>query len=192
LADSFNGISNNNALPLRKARNHPDFSRQIQMGNNWKGIGNMTDLTLDDVDGTYLVLNARVIKNEASDFMLDAADRHKGGGPFRRALVHDESDGLTVNFGADYPGGVTISGPVNMPGPVNIPGPVKLAGVVELAPTLKRLVVHGDISYETHGFRLAGGGVTTITVVLQETLSALQGQITDLTTRVAALEARPH
>jgi hypothetical protein len=184
LADSFNGISNNNALPLRKARNHPDFSRQIQMGNNWKGIGKMTDLTLDDVDGTYLVLNARVIKNEASDFMLDAADRHKGGGPFRRALVHDESDGLTVNFSADYPGGVTISGPVN------IPGPVKLAGVVELAPTLKRLVVHGDISYETHGLRLAGGGVTTITVVLQETLSDLQGQINDLTARVAALEAR--
>lgn len=33
----------------------------------------------------------------------------------RRALVHDTNDGLTVNFNADYPGGVTIRGKVSMP-----------------------------------------------------------------------------
>ena len=32
---------------------------------------------------------------------------HRG---FRRALVHDESDGLTINFNNDYPGGVTVGG----------------------------------------------------------------------------------
>ena len=33
----------------------------------------------------------------------------------RRALVHDTTDGLTVNFNRDYPGGVTIRGVVKMP-----------------------------------------------------------------------------
>jgi hypothetical protein len=28
----------------------------------------------------------------------------------RRALVHDAEDGLTINFGGDYPGGVTVQG----------------------------------------------------------------------------------
>ena len=30
-----------------------------------------TDVKLDEVDGTFLVLEARVVKAEASDFMLD-------------------------------------------------------------------------------------------------------------------------
>ena len=70
-----------------------------------------TDVRLDEGDGTFLVLDARVVKAEASDFMLDSAERRKGGGPNRRALVHDQNDGLTVNFNGDYPGGVTIIGP---------------------------------------------------------------------------------
>ncbi|MGY6519480.1 MAG: hypothetical protein ACXIUZ_12295 [Lysobacteraceae bacterium] len=38
----------------------------------------------------------------------------------RRALVHDTSDGLTINFAQDYPGGVTIRGPVRIPGSLTI------------------------------------------------------------------------
>jgi hypothetical protein len=72
----------------------------------------MTDLLLDDVDGTFLTLTARVVKHAASDFMLDSVDRRRGGAEFRRALVHDETDGLTLNFAGDYPGGVTITGPL--------------------------------------------------------------------------------
>lgn len=33
----------------------------------------------------------------------------------RRALMHDSGDGLTVNVGGDYPGGVTIRGTVKLP-----------------------------------------------------------------------------
>ena len=56
-----------------------------------------TDLRLDDVDGTFVVLDSRVVKALASDFMLDSPQRRKGSG-HRRALVHDQSDGLTINF----------------------------------------------------------------------------------------------
>jgi hypothetical protein len=33
----------------------------------------------------------------------------------RRALMHDATDGLTINVNADYPGGVTIRGAVKLP-----------------------------------------------------------------------------
>jgi len=69
-----------------------------------------TDVRLDQVDGTFLELEARVVKAIASDFMLDQPSRRKGGGPHRRALVHDQNDGLTINFNGDYPGGVTVMG----------------------------------------------------------------------------------
>lgn len=45
-----------------------------------------------------------------SDLSLASMDRrnpHHMGGP-RRALVHDFNDGLTINYAADYPGGVTV------------------------------------------------------------------------------------
>ncbi|MDQ2920720.1 MAG: hypothetical protein M3R52_03760 [Acidobacteriota bacterium] len=46
-----------------------------------------------------------------SDLTLDSPARRKPNGPrLRRALVHDESDGLTINFNNDYPGGVSVAG----------------------------------------------------------------------------------
>jgi hypothetical protein len=33
--------------------------------------------------------------------------------------VHDQGDGLTLNFNGDYPGGVTINGEVNVPGTIS-------------------------------------------------------------------------
>ncbi|TXH01603.1 MAG: hypothetical protein E6P95_01495 [Candidatus Moraniibacteriota bacterium] len=68
----------------------------------------MTDVRLDDVDGTHLVFDARVVMATASDLMLDSPDRRRGGGPYRRALVHDEGDRLTINYAGDYPGGVKV------------------------------------------------------------------------------------
>jgi hypothetical protein len=38
----------------------------------------------------------------------DSQDRRKADTPFRRALVHDFDDGLTINWDDDYPGGVTV------------------------------------------------------------------------------------
>ena len=70
-----------------------------------------TDVRLDEGDGTFIELDARVVKALGSDFMLDSAERRRSGGPtHRRALVHDQNDGLTINFSNDYEGGVTING----------------------------------------------------------------------------------
>lgn len=54
------------------------------------------------IEGNELFLRTHDIK-------LDSADRRSGSG-HRRALVHDQQDGLTINYNGDYPGGVTIKG----------------------------------------------------------------------------------
>lgn len=63
-------------------------------------------LTLDVVTimGDTMICKAR-------DFNLDSAERRSPGSDpnkSRRALVHDQRDGLTINYDQDYPGGVTI------------------------------------------------------------------------------------
>lgn len=136
-----------------------------------------TSVKNNQVDGSFLVLEARVVKATASDFMLDAAERRKGGGPFRRALVHNQNDGLTINFNGDYPGGVTINGLSEIT-------PKREQG--QVLPVLK---VHGGISYETQGIKV-GGGTTTITASLDNELGKLQSQISALNAKVAALEAK--
>jgi hypothetical protein len=145
-------------------------------------------MKLDQDDGTYLVLDARVVKVEASDLMLDSAERHKGGGPFRRTLVHDQKDGLTINFAGDYPGGVTVAGPVHIAGPIDL--------VTDVTPAGDRLMVHGSISYEVStsmgidprtGAEVPG---LPLTVKLEEVIAGLQSQIHQLSAKVGTLEAR--
>ncbi len=134
-----------------------------------------TDVRLDEGDGTFLVLDARVVKADASDFMLDSAQRRKGGGPFRRALVHNENDGLTVNLNGDYPGGVAMD------------------GVVTITSTL---VVRGDISFGMPGVTNVvptpgiPGPTKLIPASLNEQLKDLQSQISELNAKVAALQAQ--
>jgi hypothetical protein len=136
-----------------------------------------TDVKLDQGDGTFLHLEARVVKAVTSDFMLDSPSRHTGAGPFRRAMVHDQSDGLTINFAGDYPGGVT------------------LVRVAEIIPRTPVLVVRGGITYEAEvptgavGEGAVEGETHTVTVNLDELLNAHQAEIVALTARIAALEA---
>lgn len=137
-----------------------------------------TDVRLDEGDGTFLVLASRVVKAEASDFILDSVERHQGGPGARRALVHDQRDGLTINFNGDYPGGVT------------------LVRVVEIVPHDKALAVRGAITYEAE--QLTGdegqgsipGETHTITVNVDELFNAHQAEIVALRARIEALEAR--
>jgi hypothetical protein len=69
-----------------------------------------TDIRLDENGGDWLVLDAPVVSVTGSDLLLDSPARRAGaGGSFRRALVHDQSDGLTLNFNGDYSGGVRIN-----------------------------------------------------------------------------------
>lgn len=71
-----------------------------------------TDVKLDQGErGDIVLLDGGVVQCTATDLLLDAPSRHIGGSGLRRALVHDFSDGLTINWAGDYPGGVTINGP---------------------------------------------------------------------------------
>jgi hypothetical protein len=57
------------------------------------------------------------VKMECYDLCLDCMDpARKKTDPagMRRALVHNFDDGLTINYGGDYPGGVTIEGGVRV------------------------------------------------------------------------------
>jgi hypothetical protein len=59
---------------------------------------------MDDGDGW--------VKVEAGDLNVDGGTARRKGNTtqYKRALVHDFDDGLTVNWGNDYSGGVTING----------------------------------------------------------------------------------
>lgn len=65
-------------------------------------------VAIGEVVGTHLI-------SRHHDLHLDHAARRSAGGGYRRALVHDFQDGLTLNWARDYPGGVTINGEVKMP-----------------------------------------------------------------------------
>lgn len=129
-------------------------------------------------------IEARVVKAIASDFMLDQPSRRKGGGPHRRALVHDQNDGLTINFNGDYPGGVTLVGVTQV-------FPKQIAGSPKPNPTL---VVRGAISYEVDvptgasGEGSIPGEMVTITVNVDDLFNAHQAEIVSLTARLLALE----
>jgi hypothetical protein len=146
-----------------------------------------TDVKLDQVDGSFLVLEGRVVKATAADFMLDSPERRLKPTPFRRALVHDQSDGLTVNFNGDYPGGITLNGVAEIiphfdPGTGLAQKPLGAS-----AP----LVVRGDISFQTPTHIVVGGGDPGgQTLSLSGELKRLQEQISKLIARVAALEAK--
>jgi hypothetical protein len=82
-----------------------------------------TDVKLDQGDGSFVVVEGRVLKVIGSDLILDSPGRRKETQtPNRRALVHDSGDGLTVNFNGDYPGGVTIHGNAAVTGDLSLSG----------------------------------------------------------------------
>ena len=157
-----------------------------------------TDVRLDQVDGTFLELEARVVKAIASDFMLDQPSRRKGGAPHRRALVHNQSDGLTVNFNNDYEGGVTINGELTIRdgepirGGITVNGPITLDGGITMS---RNLSLTGDIQFQIQHFNEIGDILSvpppTETVSLAETIKSLRGDISALQNRIATLEAKP-
>lgn len=149
-----------------------------------------TDVRLDQGDGSFLELDARVVKAISSDFMLDHPDRRNGGGPHRRALVHDQNDGLTINFANDYHGGVTLTA-VREISPHQIP---EDGTFIHVDPT-PILVVRGGLTFEVHSKSPLtvggdGGGLKVTTMSLIDELTKLQNQISALQAKVTALEAR--
>ena len=140
----------------------------------------MSDVVLeDDAQVTVVCDNLNV---RGHDLVLDSSSRRGPGGPrLRRALVHDEGDGLTVNFADDYPGGVTLAGVASIT-PRSQPHRLGL-------PRRPDLVVHGGITYEVEGIRLVGGGPSTVTLSVDGELNKLAARIGELEARVAQLEA---
>jgi hypothetical protein len=136
----------------------------------------MTDIVFDYNEQLTALCNT--FKIQGSDLLLDSsARRHLNGPSYRRALVHDQNDGLTVNFANDYPGGVTING-------------------------VKALDVVGDLQFRifnqteiiTHGVDPRNWEVvqaTTETVKLSDIIKTLRREIADLQTQVARLGQRP-
>jgi hypothetical protein len=66
------------------------------------------------LDGDWVTIEANWTRAQCWDLMLDAPDRRSSQSGWRRALVHNHQDGLTVNFASDYPGGVNIEGKTNL------------------------------------------------------------------------------
>lgn len=95
-----------------------------------------TDIKLDQQDGNWLVLEGSVLKSSASDLMLDSPARRRGGSPYRRALVHDFQDGLTINFAGDYPGGVTVAGNLAVTSELKLAGTAVGATIASLQSAL--------------------------------------------------------
>lgn len=68
-----------------------------------------TDIALDHEGHECIALAASEIRTSASDVIIDCPARHKGKPGPRRALVHDQNDGLTINYNGDYSGGITLN-----------------------------------------------------------------------------------
>src|SRR5215210_1088559 len=62
-------------------------------------------------DGDVIRVEARTLEIKAPDLVLDYSPNRKGKAGYRRALVHDSTDALVLNFNGDYPAGVVVHGP---------------------------------------------------------------------------------
>lgn len=160
-----------------------------------------------------------VLKVTCFDVELDNAGRRRSGGSHRRALVHDFTDGLTLNWDRDYPGGVTINGNVQVPDGAAVerlsgtelrcthhtlhlnnlsrrtPGPLR-PGKTRIRKTVRRALVHDTSDGLTINFNKDyPGGVTIRGVVQLPEKLIVQNQdllqvIAALQAQVTALEAR--
>lgn len=124
----------------------------------------MSDIVLEGND--QVTVQCENLTVEGHDLILNSTARRTANGkPYRRALVHDQADGLSINFNGDYPGGVSVYG------------------------TLKAL---GDIEFHIkhNNYRLQSGGFAPDEVVtLSSVVSTLRGDILALQNAVASIKA---
>jgi hypothetical protein len=132
-----------------------------------------TDIILNEssiaVDGDdRITFKANLVIAESWDFQLNHPDRRSDDGTsqWRRALVHDFDDSLTINYGGDYPNGVLIRGPLKVRGGLRIEEGRMLT---TLAPVVPDLLIPHPINIARE--RTGGTGGT----------GALVGRIRDAT-----------
>jgi hypothetical protein len=106
----------------------------------------ISDIKLDaDGDG-WVTVETDVLKSSASDFMVDCPPRRKGPSDYRRALVHNVDDGLTLNFAGDYPDGVTVDSRLEVHGDLQVRnGRLRLRPVDSVHAALPRTGKVGEI-----------------------------------------------
>ncbi|HMO38143.1 MAG TPA: hypothetical protein PKC76_00965 [Saprospiraceae bacterium] len=111
---------------------------------NWNANGNVGIGTASPTQ--KLEVNGN-LKLTGVDFMLDNTDRRDGAtGAYRRALVHDGSDVLTINYANDYTGGVNIGQNIYFaPDPTDAS---KLKLGIGTTPTKGKLHVRGSVNVE--------------------------------------------
>ncbi len=123
--------------------------RGKRIGNRPLGLGmRRTPMTGDiKLDGDWVVVEGNWTRIRTLDLMLDAPSRRITQSGQRRALVHDFTDRLTINYASDYPNGVYISGETSME-KLHVTGTVLIGegvlsgagGFVDLAITPKLLL----------------------------------------------------
>lgn len=96
------------------------------------GVNILGNISLEKIAQFQLVVNA-------ADLILDLPARRTSATGYRRALVHDYQDGLTINWASDYPGGVTINGNVKVPGKLMIAGQDISATIASLQSRIAQL-----------------------------------------------------
>ncbi len=127
----------------------------------------MSDILLDNTEQIAILCDN--LKVQGHDFLLDSPARRTNHLGFRRALVHDGNDGLTFNFGNDYPGGVTITG----------------VRELDVTGNLQFRISHQDT------ILISGAHPSDEIVILSDVIKTLRGEIADLRGQVAKLAAKP-
>jgi hypothetical protein len=168
-------------------------------------------------DGDWVLIEGTITKATSTDIMLDSAGRRVTATPYRRALVHDFDDGLTVNWANDYPAGVTVNSAKRLNGHNNGDWVQVASRVVDVRGSdlmldyasrranttpFRRALVHGwndtlTLNYNRDypgGVLIEGpvrmpGGAVIAGQDVATMLTSLSTQVSSLTARVAALEA---
>lgn len=170
-----------------------------------------TDIVLNEnniaVDGEdRITFKANLVIAESWDFQLNHPDRRSDDGTseWRRALVHDFDDSLTINYGGDYPNGVLIRGPLMVRGGLRIEEGRMLTTSAPVVPDL--LIPHSiNITRERTGgtgglgrIRDATEGIRGFDLTrdelqrlrLQDEPRSLLRLLTSMSERIDRLEAR--
>ena len=124
----------------------------------------MSDIVFDSSEQVTVLCDN--LKVQGHDLLLDSPARRRAQSHgFRRALVHDQNDGLTINFNGDYPGGVTILG-------------------------VETLELSGEMRMKSQRVDFRTGRRFIETLVLSDVLASMRQEIADLKAQVTALQQR--
>ncbi len=136
-----------------------------------------------NLDGDWVVVEGNWTRIRTLDLMLDAPSRRITQSGQRRALVHDNTDRLTINYAGDYPNGVYISGQTSIEA-LYVGGKGRFAdGVVTPSLTIGQ---PAPPPVFRPGGGPVGGGEYGLDV--GAAISQLQDEIAQLKARVTALE----